>query len=153
MARILGDYLAAQKLTLTELIHSSWALEKLESAGTFYQHAIQKVAVAQASESESSVTQIVKRLDGLCTSAIHRVYKDERRGVFPLLEAGQFGSFAERIASSPEGRYALNGALAKYLPHGGRRDATTACSGDGNCLRKDRAARCLTGSTHWSRRC
>src|SRR5678815_3528350 len=67
MARILGDYLAAQKLTLTELIHSSWALEKLESAGTVYQHAIQKVAVAQSSESASSVTQIVKGLDGLCT--------------------------------------------------------------------------------------
>src|SRR6266550_1542330 len=115
MARILGDYLTAHKLTLTELIHSSWALEKLESAGTVYQHAIQKIAVAQASESESSVTQIVKHLDGLCTLAIHRVYKDERRGLFPLLEAKQFGPFAERLASSPEGRYALNGALAKYL--------------------------------------
>jgi hypothetical protein len=115
MARILGDWLAAQKLTLTELIHNARALEKFESAGTVYQHAIQKVAVAQASESESSVTQIVKHLDGLCTAAIHRVYKDERRGLFPLLEAGQFGPFAERLGASPDARYALNGALAKYL--------------------------------------
>jgi hypothetical protein len=115
MARILGEWLARQKLTLTELIHSAAALEKFEATGTTYQHAIQKVAVAQASESESSVAQIVKQLNELCTSAIHRVYKDERRGLFPVLQAGQFGPLAERVAPNADGRYVLNGVLAKYL--------------------------------------
>ncbi len=46
MARLLGEYLARQKLTVTELMHRGDALEKLEATGTAYQHAIQKIAVA-----------------------------------------------------------------------------------------------------------
>ena len=129
MGRILGEWLARYKLTLTELIHNAWALEKFEAAGTVSQHAIQKVAVAQASESESSVTQIVKHLNSLCTLAISRVYKDERRGLFPLLEAGQIGPFAERLGGSPDARYALNGVLAKYL-----RTATPSWDAKLQCL-------------------
>jgi hypothetical protein len=63
-----------QRLTVTELIHSAAALEKFEATGTTYQHAIQKIAVAQAADSETSVAQIVKQLNELCTTAIHRVY-------------------------------------------------------------------------------
>lgn len=115
MGRILGKWLARQKLTLTELIHSAAALEKFEATGTTYQHAIQKVAVAQAAESGSSVAQIVKQLNELCTTAIHRVYKDERRRAFPVLQPGKIGPLAERLGSKPDGRYTLNGAIAKYL--------------------------------------
>jgi hypothetical protein len=115
MGRILADWLARWKLTPTEFIHTAAALEKFEATGTIFQHAIQKVAVAQASESESSVAQIVKNLNGLCTIAMQRVFKDERRGLFPTLEVGQFGPLAERLATNPDGRYVLNGALVKYL--------------------------------------
>ncbi|HXJ01206.1 MAG TPA: hypothetical protein VNH44_08275 [Micropepsaceae bacterium] len=115
MTRILGDWLGRQKLTVTELIHSASALEKFEATGTTYQHAVQKVAVAQASESESSVTQIVKQLNELCTTAIHRVYKDEKRNLFPEVQPGQFGPLATKLGLSIESRYILNGALAKYL--------------------------------------
>src|SRR5678815_1943491 len=48
MARILADWLSRQKLTITELLHSASALEMLEATGTTYQHAIQRIAVAQA---------------------------------------------------------------------------------------------------------
>ena len=115
MARVLGDWLARQKLTVTELIHSAAALETLEATGTTYQHAIQKVAVAQASGSESTVAQIVKQLNELSTTSIHRVYKDERRNLFPELQPDGFGALAERIASNPDARYVLNGAIVKYL--------------------------------------
>jgi hypothetical protein len=115
MSRALGEWLARQKLTVTELIHSAAALERFEATGTTYQHAIQKVAVAQAADSESSVSQIVKQLNDLCTSAINRVYKDERRKLFPELQAGQFGPLATKLGASPEGRYIINGALAKYI--------------------------------------
>lgn len=47
MARLLSDYLASQKLTVTEFIHRADALAKFEATGTLYQHAIQKIAVAQ----------------------------------------------------------------------------------------------------------
>ena len=82
MARLLCDYLSRNKLTVTELIHRADALEKFEATGTLFQHAIQKVAVAQASATSVSVQQIVKSLNELATKAIHRVYRDERRGAF-----------------------------------------------------------------------
>jgi len=115
MSRLLGDWLARWKLTVTELIHSAAALAKFEASGTTYQHAIQKIAVAQAAESDSSVAHLVKQLNDLCTSAIHRVYKDERRGLFPVLESGKFGRLAEELGANPGARYVLNGAITKYL--------------------------------------
>jgi hypothetical protein len=115
MTRILGDWLARQRLTVTELIHSAAALERFEATGTTYQHAVQKVAVAQAADSENSVAQIVKQLNELCTAAINRVYKDEKRKLFPELQPGQFAPFAIKSGVSLEARYVLNGALAKYL--------------------------------------
>src|SRR6266567_3001107 len=115
MARIMAEWLGRSRLTPTEFIHTATALEKFEATGTVFQHAIQKVAVAQASEAESSVAQIVKNLNELCTTAMKRVFKDERRGLFLTLEVGQFGPLAENLAANPEGRYVLNGALAKYL--------------------------------------
>src|SRR5258706_6666059 len=123
IGRILAEWLARYKLTPTEFIHTATALEKFEATGTVFQHAIQKVAVAQASEAESSVAQIVKNLNELCTTAMRRVFKDERRGLFPTLEVGQFGPLAENLAANPEGRYVLNGALAKYLAPAANWDA------------------------------
>jgi len=115
MGRVMAEWLGRSRLTPTEFIHTATALEKFEATGTVFQHAIQKVAVAQASEAESSVAQIVKNLNELCTTAMKRVFKDERRGLFLTLEVGQFGPLAENLAANPEGRYVLNGALAKYL--------------------------------------
>lgn len=115
IARLVGEWLARQRLTVTELIHSAEALEKFEATGTTYQHAIQRVAVASASESNVPVAQLVKQLMELCTSAIHRVYKDERRGAFPELQAEQIAGFAQKLAAAPDASYLLNGSLAKYL--------------------------------------
>src|SRR3954469_3978029 len=114
-ARILADWLARQKLTITELLHSASALEMLEATGTTYQHAIQKIAVAQATESNFPVAELVKQLNDLCSTAIHRVYKDEKRNLFPQLKPGEFGAFATKVGSNPNGRYVLNGAITKYL--------------------------------------
>jgi hypothetical protein len=123
IARVLGEWLGRQRLTVTELIHSAAALEKFEATGTTYQHAIQKIAVAQAADSETSVAQIVKQLNELCTTAIHRVYRDDKRGVFPNPQQGEFGSLAERLGASLDSRYVLNGAITKYLSHGKTWDA------------------------------
>src|SRR3954462_10177040 len=83
MARLLGDFLARNKITITELIHRADMLEKLEATGTIYQHAIQKVAVAQAANSTTPVQQIVKTLNELPTQAFNRVYRDQGSGKFP----------------------------------------------------------------------
>lgn len=115
MQRLLADYLARQKLTVTELIHRGDALEKFEATGTLYQHAIQKIAVAQASSTTTPVQQIIKNLNELVEKSIHRVYRDERRKYFPAVKPGAFATLAEKLAKESDGAYVLNGAIAHYL--------------------------------------
>src|SRR5271156_6791981 len=88
MARLLHEYLSRHKLTATELIHRADALEKLEATGTVYQHAIQKIAIAQAASTSTPVAHIIKSLNELATRSLHRVYRDMRRGYFPIAKSG-----------------------------------------------------------------
>ena len=115
MGRLLAEYLARQRLTITELIHRADALEKLEATGTVYQHAIQKVAVAQAANTQTSVQAIVKSLNELSTKAMERVYRDEKRNYFPKVSAGKFAALARDLAAKSDKSYLLNGAIARYL--------------------------------------
>ena len=85
--RLMPDFLARNKITVTELIHRADMLEKLEATGTLYQHAIQKVAVAQAASTTTTrVQQIVKSLnDELVTQATQREFIATReRACFPI---------------------------------------------------------------------
>jgi len=115
MHRLLADYLARQRLTVTELIHRADALEKFEATGTLYQHAIQKIAVAQASSTTTPVQQIIKSLNELVEKSIHRVYRDERRKYFPIVLPGGFAALAEKLSKEPDGAYILNGTIARHL--------------------------------------
>ena len=113
--RLIPDFLARHKVTVTELSHRADLLEKLEATGTLLQHAIQKVAVAQASSTSKPVQQIVKRLRELTTMAFKRVFDDTKKGVFPTVEAGQFGELAGKLDGQPNALYVLNGAIARHL--------------------------------------
>jgi hypothetical protein len=115
IARLINDFLSRQKVTVTELIHRADMLEKFEATGTLYQHAIQKVAVAQASSTTMPVQQIVKGLNELVTKAIHRVYRDARKDHFPQVSLGQFGALAAKLADAGDAKYVLNGAIALHL--------------------------------------
>jgi len=115
MSRLLTDFLARNKVTITELIHRADLLEKLEATGTLYQHAIQKVAVAQAANTTTPVQQIVKSLNELTTQAFHRVYRDQRRGLFPDPHAHQFSELALQLAPQGDAAYVFNGALSRHL--------------------------------------
>src|SRR6202000_3208407 len=115
MARLLSDFLSRCKITITELIHRADMLEKLEATGTLYQHAIQKVAVAQAANTTTPVQQIVKSLNELTTQAFHRVYRDQRKGLFPDPHPHQFGELAVKLAPQGDAAYVFNGALARHL--------------------------------------
>src|ERR1700753_4040211 len=115
MMRLLGDFLARNRITITELLHRADMLEKLEATGTLYQHAIQKVAVAQAASTSVSVQAIVKSLNDLATKAIQKVYRDQRNGVFPNPGAEHIAPLAVKLAGAPDGAYLFNGALARHL--------------------------------------
>src|SRR5580692_3114835 len=115
MSRLLTEFLSRNKITITELIHRADMLEKLEATGTLYQHAIQKIAVAQAANTTTPVQQIVKSLNELTTQAFHRVYRDQRKGLFPDPEVGQFAELAAKRAGQGDASYVFNGALARHL--------------------------------------
>jgi len=122
MMRLLVDFLSRNKITITELIHRADMLEKLEATGTLYQHAIQKIAVAQAANTTTPVQHIVKSLNELTTQAFHRVYRDQRKGLFPDPYPHQFAELAVKLApqgslatASSDAAYVFNGALARHL--------------------------------------
>lgn len=115
ITRLINDFLSRQKITVTELIHRADLLEKFEATGTAYQHAIQKIAVAQASSTTMPVQQIVKSLNDLVTKSIHRVYRDARNNYFPQTAPGEFGALATKLAEAGDGKYVFNGAIALHL--------------------------------------
>ena len=115
LARLLREFLARQKITVTELIHRADCLETLEATGTTYQHAVQKIAVAQAASTTMPVQQIIKSLNELATKATSRVYRDARRKYFPETKVGEFGTLADTLANEADGAYRFNGALALCL--------------------------------------
>ncbi len=126
IARTLADWLTRYKLTATELMHSATALHKLDSQGMILQHAIQKIAVAQAFNGDRTVTQILRQLDKLCTEAIRQVYTDDKDGLFDGGAPGKFAALSETLSRAPDGDYRLNGALAKYLAQAASWDAKLA---------------------------
>ncbi len=85
ISRFLGEYLARNKLTLTELGHRADALEKLEATGTLVQHAIQKMAVTQASlvHDNSCAADREKPERARQQSLPARVSRQHRRNYFP----------------------------------------------------------------------
>jgi hypothetical protein len=115
MMRLLGDFLGRNGITITELIHRADMLDKLEATGTLYQHAVQKIAVAQASSGTVPVQQIVKTLNELVDQATQRVYRDQRKGLFPNPRADQFAELAAKLAGQGDAAYLFNGALARHL--------------------------------------
>ena len=115
MHRLLRDFLTRNTITITELIHRADMLEKFEATGTAYQHAIQKIAVAQAASTTVSVQQIIKSLNDLATKAIHRVYRDQRKGLFPDPQPEQFAELAKTLWGQGNAAYVFNGALARHL--------------------------------------
>jgi hypothetical protein len=115
IARLIPEFLARNKITVTELSHRADMLEKLEATGMLLQHAIQKVAVAQAASTTLPVQHIIKSLNALTTKAFQRVYRDKSKGVFPDVEAAGFGALAAALATRSDGLYVLNGAIARHL--------------------------------------
>lgn len=115
IASLIPDYLAHNKVTVIELGHRADLLEKLEATGTLLQHAIQRVAVAQAANGETQLAQIIRSLHDLTTQAFHRVYRDDEKGRFAAVKVGGFAALADKLAGQSDGRYFLDGAIARYL--------------------------------------
>ncbi len=115
MARVLSEFLAQHTLTITELLHRADMVERLESTGTVYQHAMQKIAVAQAASAKLPVQQIMRGLDRLATEAAHRLYRDARSGYLPAATVATFPALAVSLAGEADAPYRLKAAIASLL--------------------------------------
>ena len=116
LGRLFADTLARWKLTVTELIHRADMLEKLEATGTLFQHAVQKVALAQAGDTGDSVVSLIRALNDLADRAIKRVYREEAsKRVVVCASAAELAAFASAKASAPDAAFIIGMAFAKYL--------------------------------------
>ncbi|MDR3527541.1 MAG: hypothetical protein P4L57_09695 [Rhizomicrobium sp.] len=115
IASLIPDFLARHKVTVTELGHRPDLIERLEATGTLLQHAIQRVAVAQAASGENQLAKIIRGLHDLTTQTMHRVYRDAEKKRFVAVAPGGFLAHAEKLATAVDGQYLLNGSIAHYL--------------------------------------
>lgn len=115
IARALKDWLARKTATVLELMHRVDLVEELEATNTELQHAVQKVAIAQAQSSAASVQHFVKQLNSLIQQTVERLYADERGGVFAEVEPGKLAALAARLNDAGDRERRLRGGIALRL--------------------------------------
>lgn len=116
MSRLFADTLARWRLTITELIHRPDMIEKLEATGTLFQHAVQKVAIAQTSANGVPVAQIIRAVNDLADRAIQRVYREHRaKRIVQCGTAAELSAFADARAGQSDAVMIVGLAFAAYL--------------------------------------
>lgn len=115
IGRALKDWLKRNVATPMELLHRVDLVENLEASGTEFQHAVQKVAIASASNQQANVQKFIKQINDLVTRAIEGLYAAHRAKAFPVIKAGEFAQVAAKAAQGPSRDFRLRGAIAQYL--------------------------------------
>lgn len=115
IGRALKNWLDRKSATVLELLHRVDLVEELEATGTEMQHAVQKVAVAQAQSSDSNVQHFVKQINQLVQQAVEKLYTEVRADSFPTLKKGELAATVGKIAKSPDRERKLRGAVAGRL--------------------------------------
>jgi len=100
IARVLDEWLKREAATPLELLHRADLAERLEASPSTVQHAIQKTAIAQASEFESSVQHLVRRLTELAEKAFTRVIEDARKVRLPDVGDSGFAASAAALGEA-----------------------------------------------------
>lgn len=113
--RALKGWFSRQKVLALELLHRADLVEKLEATGSEMQHAVQKVAVARASESDASAQHFVKQINALVQKAVEQLYGDVRGQRFDTLKLGGMADLAAKLDTGAERDRRLRGALAGAL--------------------------------------
>ncbi|MFT3809986.1 MAG: hypothetical protein QM698_08715 [Micropepsaceae bacterium] len=117
LGRLFADVLSRWKLTVTELIHRADMLEKLEATGTLFQHAVQKIAIAQSNGGGNlPLPQAIRAITDLADRAIKRVYREDRaRRIMTPQSIAEMNAYAEAKAAAADGAFLIGLALAQYL--------------------------------------
>ncbi|MCG8443139.1 MAG: hypothetical protein MI723_15145 [Caulobacterales bacterium] len=115
ITRSLSGWLKRNRALSLELLHRVDLVEKLEASNTEMQHAVQKIAIAQASASEASVQHFVKQINTLVQQATEQIYAEHRAKKIPTLKSGELASLLSDIAAKPDREHLLRGAIAQRL--------------------------------------
>lgn len=119
--RVLSGWLERVQAVPMELLHRADLVEDLEAADTELQHAVQKVAVASAQNSDANVQHYVKQLNELVQKALGRIYKDAREDRLPAFpQHAKFSDIASEIHGGGRRAYALRSAMADRLRDAGK---------------------------------
>lgn len=115
LGRALGPWLKRNHSSVVELLHRPDMAEKLAAAGFDRQHAIQKVAIAQAGSQECSVQHVVRRLTELADASTDRLRKLGKSGKLPGFQKKGYAATFASAQKHPEADFALRHALAHGL--------------------------------------
>jgi hypothetical protein len=116
IGRVLDGWLRRRGVTPFELLHRADLAEALDASGVELQHALQKIAIAEARMRGGSTHEQIRSFLKLSELAMERVMRDARRGLFPTLKGGDFGDVALSLHSEGgERAYRLGGAVAQFL--------------------------------------
>ncbi|OLF71456.1 hypothetical protein AWH62_13000 [Maricaulis sp. W15] len=116
--RVLTNWLERVQAIPMELLHRPDLVENLEASGTELQHAVQKVAIASASDSDAGVHGYVKQLNELVQKSLARIYKDGRDNRLPEYpKKANFADIAGEIHKRDRRAYSLRAAMADRLRH------------------------------------
>ena len=118
IARLLEDWLRRQKVTAFELLHRPDLAQKLDDSGNELQHAVQKIAVAEAQDSGQDLHELMRRWQALAERAVNRLIGDGKKKLFPEIDPNTdtgFAAAAERIRDHPEKTYVLGGVIAQAM--------------------------------------
>lgn len=114
--RSLTGWFERNKAVPMELLHRPDLVETLEASGTELQHAVQKIAVASAQDSDADVQTFVKQLNDLVQRSLKRIYKDQRDGRIQTYPKGTaFAEVAAEIHAKDSRAYALRAAMADAI--------------------------------------
>ena len=115
MGRALAPWLKQNGICTLELLHRTDLAEKLAAAGHDRQHAIQKVAIAQAGAMECSVQHIVRRLTELADAATDQLrHAKAKKRTLAFHNLG-FAATLSAMEACKEPGFALSTALASRL--------------------------------------
>lgn len=115
MARALGPWLKRHAVSVMELLHRPDLAEQLAAAGHDRQHAIQKVAIAQAGSQECSVQHLVRTLTELADKATDRLRALDKSKTLPGFDGKGFARTYQVCAQHKEPEFAIRHALAQAM--------------------------------------
>ncbi|MBL4596012.1 MAG: hypothetical protein JKX99_05495 [Robiginitomaculum sp.] len=115
LGRALGPWLKRRQISVVELLHRPDLAEALAAGGFDRQHAIQKVAIAQAGSQECSVQHVVRRLTELADSATERLRKMDKTRTLPGFQKQGYAATYQAAQRHEEPAFALRHALAQAL--------------------------------------